>query len=243
MSKRRKYNLNENYFNKIDSEDKAYFLGLLFADGYNYTYGNNKYVSLRLSVTDIDILEKFQLYIDSNYPIKIYKTSIKNPNHSDIASLQINSKIISNDLSSIGCIQNKSNIISFPSECNLPIYLRRHFIRGYFDGNGCVWEGKRKVMTVKDKFCKLGYRDKVIHNVKFTITGSVPIITGIQSVVIVDSILPKTMLNKYNKLNNSTSIEYSGRGNMKVFYDYIYKDSSVYMKRKKDKFESILNIS
>lgn len=47
-----------------------------------------------------------------------------------------------------------------------------HFIRGLFDGDGCIWEGKRKVITVKDSTRNSGFRDRVIHNVKFTYTGN-----------------------------------------------------------------------
>ncbi len=47
-----------------------------------------------------------------------------------------------------------------------------HFIRGLFDGDGCIWDGKRHLKTVKDKFTKSGYRTRVIHNVKFTYTGN-----------------------------------------------------------------------
>lgn len=46
-----------------------------------------------------------------------------------------------------------------------------HFIRGYFDGDGCVWNGKRKRIIVKDTNKKEGYRERIIHNVKFHITG------------------------------------------------------------------------
>lgn len=53
----RKYKLNENYFDKIDIEEKAYFLGLLYADGYIFTLRSNKYVRLQLQKIDKHILE------------------------------------------------------------------------------------------------------------------------------------------------------------------------------------------
>ena len=239
MSKRRKYNLNENYFNKIDSEDKAYFLGLLFSDGYNHSCTKNKYVAIGLNISDKYILDTFQCFIGSNYPIKIRHRN--NENHSDLAHLQLNSNILSNDLTKLGCVQNKTYIVEFPSKEILPYNLTRHFVRGYFDGNGCVWEGERKTMIVKDKLYKSGYRERIIHNVKFNITGSYMIISHIQNILVECLGFSKTKLNNRND-NISTTLEYSGRLQMKKFYEYIYKDSSIYLNRKKDKFESILNI-
>lgn len=52
--KLRKYSLNESYFEKIDSEEKAYFLGFLFSDGSVSKYSLN----LSLAEVDKEILEK-----------------------------------------------------------------------------------------------------------------------------------------------------------------------------------------
>lgn len=73
------------------------------------------------------------------------------------------------DLDKLGIRPNKSLDCIFPSLCE---DLMSHFIRGLFDGDGCVWNGKRKVMTVKDSSRKEGTRERIIHNVKFTYTGN-----------------------------------------------------------------------
>ena len=75
-----------------------------------------------------------------------------------------------NDLINLGCIPNKSLTLTFPDFINDE--LLPHFIRGYFDGDGCIWNGKRKKVVVKDSRNKTGYRERIIHNVKFTITGN-----------------------------------------------------------------------
>ena len=49
--------INKNFFNKIDTEEKAYFLGFLYADGYNNTDRNS--VALSLKEDDKEILEKY----------------------------------------------------------------------------------------------------------------------------------------------------------------------------------------
>ena len=49
-----------------------------------------------------------------------------------------------------------------------------------FDGDGYIWEGKRKKMIVKDKSRKLGFRERIVHNVKFTYTGNVMFTSDLQ---------------------------------------------------------------
>lgn len=129
----RKYNLNENYFDKIDTEDKAYFLGLLYADGYNCESGN--YVNLELHYKDKEILEKFNKYIGSDKPLMYHKK--KGAEHS--WRLNLASKKISYQLKLLGCYQKKSLTLKFPTKEQVPEHLIKHFIRGYFDGDGSIW--------------------------------------------------------------------------------------------------------
>ena len=63
---RKKYTLNEDYFLNINSEDRAYFLGLLYADGCNN--GSGFYVTLQ--DRDIDILNIFKRCIGINGELK-----------------------------------------------------------------------------------------------------------------------------------------------------------------------------
>lgn len=236
-----KYSLNQNYFEKIDSEDKAYFLGFMYADGYNQE-NRSKYISISIQERDREILDNFQYYLDSNYPIKIYERNKINPNFSDICSLQVNGKKISEDLRDKGCIQAKSKVLLFPTEEQLPKHLYRHFIRGVFDGDGSVWEGKRKLMDIKDLTRKEGHRIKIIHNVKFNITGTESMMLGIQKILVGELLFKMNKLNRSKNIENCVQLEYSGRLQMKKFYDFLYSDSNVYLKRKKKKFEEILNL-
>ena len=68
--KSRKYTINENYFDSIDTPNKAYILGLLFSDGCNYPPQHR--VKLELQEKDKDILDKINIEID-NYEEKIYE--------------------------------------------------------------------------------------------------------------------------------------------------------------------------
>ena len=63
-----KYNFNTHFLDEIDSEEKAYFVGFLYADGNNYE--KTKTVKLEIQERDRAILERFLKILDSNHPIK-----------------------------------------------------------------------------------------------------------------------------------------------------------------------------
>ena len=65
---RRIYQVNENYFESIDSDEKAYWLGFLSADGYIHEGRNT--ITLALQESDKVHIEKFKKAISATYPIK-----------------------------------------------------------------------------------------------------------------------------------------------------------------------------
>lgn len=125
----RKYTLNQDYFETIDTQEKAYILGFIYADGYN----NEKTGTLQITLhnKDVEILEFIKSQLNTNKPIY----NIKRENRPDVVSLVINSKKISNNLVDYGVMQCKTHKIKFPL---LPKEYISHFIRGYFDGDGYV---------------------------------------------------------------------------------------------------------
>ncbi len=132
----KKYSLNEDYFNSINTEDKAYWLGWLYADGCNQ---KNYNVSIGLHKNDAHIIEMFKKYIGSNKPL--YKKTDES-----CVELQFRSKKLSNSLKKAGCIYNKSLILEFPNKNQVPYNLLPHFVRGYLEGDGCVGVYKTKNM-------------------------------------------------------------------------------------------------
>lgn len=100
-------------------------------------------------------------------------------------------------------------------------------------------------MIVKDPKCKNGTRERIVHNVKFHFTGSIHFITGLQSYLVNNVGFKRNNLNtthsRENQSNLTCMLEYSGRGNVKKLYDYMYKDcEDIYIPRKKKKFEEII---
>jgi len=125
---KRIYKVNENYFEKIDTPEKAYVLGFFYADGYNnQKIGVLEFVQIK---ERLDILEQIREQLLCNYNIKEY-TSGK-------YTLNICSKKMSSDIANAGAVQNKSDLLEFPSEQIISKELIPHFIRGYFDGDGCI---------------------------------------------------------------------------------------------------------
>jgi len=237
----KKYSENIDFFKIIDTQEKAYFLGLLYADGYMTKIDTQKVVSL--SSIDKETIDNFQRAINTNRPVKFIDAfSQNNYNFKTVYNINISDKDFYKNLYDKGLFNNKSLTLIFPSIDIVSEDLLPHFIRGYFDGDGCVWEGKRHKYLVKDLTQKSGNRIRIIHNVKFTMVGSVYFIDALQNIIVKQLGFRKTkLIGKKGVSPLYCQMEYSGRLQMKKFYDYIYKDSTVFLKRKKDKFLSILD--
>lgn len=119
---------NENIFDSIDTEEKAYWLGFIYADGYISNRDNS--FELSLSLHDIEHLRKFAKFME-------YENNIKQDYYR--CRFYTTNKHLWNTLNSYGCTPRKSLTLEFPDERIFKSKdLIRHFIRGYFDGDGCV---------------------------------------------------------------------------------------------------------
>jgi hypothetical protein len=139
---RRRYTLNEEYFNDINSIDKAYFLGLLYADGNISKTKDGYRVKIGLQERDSYILERLSFYCEFNGPILFRKGASKN--HQNQKLLQIYSKGFYENARKQGLHDNKTFTLKPPS---LEPYYIKHFIRGYFDGDGCAFIKTYKSQT------------------------------------------------------------------------------------------------
>ena len=211
----RKYNFDESFFDAVDSEEKAYFLGLLYADGS--VSQKNKSVRLRLQITDKDVVEKFSVAVKSTRPLSYESGRTVNCKH--IVGVTLISKHLVNKLAEFGCGPNKTFTLTFPEW--LDPKLHHHFIRGYFDGDGCITLAGGKAA--------------------FSLVGTDEFISRVQEIMIQKIGLSKTKLGTRHpeRNNNIRSVVYSGRYVMLKIREWLYKDATVYMQRKYDKFFSI----
>lgn len=233
MKFKRIYSLDENFFEKIDTERKAYILGFVYADGNNKS--QNSGLSITISYDDKELLEEIKNELKSNA-----KITEQNINGFKQVHIDFNSYKLSRDLEKQGCYKNKTYKIVFP--LFLDESLMNHFIRGYFDGDGCIWEGERKKMLIRDKNTKTGFKNKTVHNVKFTVTSNTNFILGLQNYLVEHLGFKRNKIFNRNKNNTAIStLEYSGRGNVKKLYDFMYNNSTICLKRKYDKFKKIID--
>lgn len=142
------YECDRSYFRVIDTQEKAYWLGFIYADGnISVSKGNFYNLSITLSEKDEGQLEKLRKALNTNIPIKRRKTT--NPHTgkpSKMSRLDIGSKELTSDLASHGCTPKKSLTKKFPS---LEEEMYPHFLRGYFDGNGSFIVSKTNYFAIQ----------------------------------------------------------------------------------------------
>lgn len=196
---------NEHFFQIIDSEEKAYWLGFLYADG-NLFDGKQKGLQICLSSLDKDHLECFSKTIQNEYSIGTY--NYKN----EVVQLRIPSEKMFYDLINCGCFPRKTFLIQPPSESILNEKLIRHFIRGYFDGDGC--KSSKHIIFL----------------------GTEELLNWISSKIPIEH---KTRVIKPNGKNiYRLGISAGSLHREKAIYDFLYKDATVFLERKRVKFPS-----
>lgn len=210
----RRYTLNEHYFDSIDTPNKAYIIGLLYADGCVYKETNM--VTISLQEQDKSILDKINKEIGSNRPLRLIRYHDKNPNWSNQYQLSINSSYIIDKLIQLGVVPNKSLKIKFPMWLKEDLYF--HFLRGYIDGDGCIVKNEKRVGLVgTDDFCQ--YISEYLYN-KLNIHCSI-------------SVCHKRVDSPVRDLR------VSGSKQVKVLLDELYKNADMYIDRKYNLYKSI----
>lgn len=215
----KKYKLNEHVFDTIDTEEKAYWLGFLMADGYNHE--NKCCVALRLQSADMEILEKYRMFLETDSPIYTFKRITQvNKLEKEYCEVNISSPYFSEQLAKQGCIQRKTYTLKFP---NIKENLYNHFIRGFFDGDGCL--------SVKDR------RNRRVRGACmtyiFNITGKESVLLKIQD-ILVNALNISRLPLKTRKSTFVKTLRYGGKNVVSKIMTYLYKDATVYLKRKHD---------
>lgn len=197
---KRKYQMNEDLFEAIDTKEKAYWLGFLYADGY---VGFNK-LEVGLAIKDIGHLEKFRQFLKTDAPIG--RRMIK---ESQACRINICSTKLVNDLEKHGCTQAKSLTLQWPQ---LSPGLYSHFMRGYFDGDGCCYRRK------DGQLC-------------WSLLGTEEFLSEYQKVLI-NLGLSKTSMRLTKTHGQAYEIRYSGNNIVKKIEEFLYQDSTVHLERK-----------
>lgn len=213
-----KFRCNEHYFDIIDTEHKAYWLGLLAADGY---IRDSAPLGFGISLQEQDkyILEALKQDIKFTGEIKTYTTK---PGSSykmtTYCRLLISSPYLREQLIHLGIASHKTTILQFPTINQVPTSLMRHYIRGYVDGNGSITHSGT---TLLDR-----------PNLK--ICGTIEFLTGMQKFL---GINHKINIKKDQKQRNinSGNITIGGKKELISILKLLYQNCSISLKRKRDK--------
>jgi len=198
------YRFDERIFETIDSEEKAYWFGVLYADGNTSSIGNK----IEITLKDEEHLYKFKEFLNCSNNVR--EKIVNNTPYYRISKRNVK---LWEDLVNHGCIPNKSLVKDFPI---IEKELLRHFVRGYFDGNGCISIRNDKVLTVLNS-SEL-FLSKLIDIINFP--------NGIT----------------HDKRSNAKSIRTANPKYVMWFLDWMYKNSSVYLERKYDKYNQAIAV-
>lgn len=200
-----KYHADLSYFKNIDSEEKAYWLGFLYADGYVRIRRGSAEVKLKIHKKDKCMLDWLNKSLKSNYPIKREKGT-------NCYYLSISRASIAHDLVRIGCTQQKSLTLRFPEW--LREDLCHHFIRGYFDGDGCI----------------------SINNPVVNFVGSFEFTKALQEILMKECFLNRVRIKPSGR---AYELAYGGRLQALKIAEYLYNNATIFLSRKKARFEKI----
>lgn len=200
-------------FDNIDTEEKAYWLGFLMADGY--VSKNSNTVELSLKGDDNNHLSKYNDFIKNTQSIKFGKIVNKGKEYSR-CRCAVTDNHFHNRLIELGCTPQKSLTLKFPDK-NIfaEESLIRHFIRGYVDGDGCLSYTKTGRLTIE-------------------IIGTKEFLEEIVSLY--PSYFKKTLHKDKRRLSSNTYFITCSCNNADKFASILYDKSNIYLDRKYERF-------
>ena len=214
------YYCDYHYFDNIDTEEKAYWLGFISADGWisKKDKTNSCSVGIELQYADIKHLQKFNKSISGNYKItdrwKTCSLSKNTEKKNHMCVIRIYSMIMHDALCDLGISNTKSYDLSIPK---LKDDLIRHYLRGYFDGDGCL--------TITNKTFSVSI-----------ITASERFKNDFLSIMNLEEII-FTEASYVNEFGTIMYRPFLSSNEKKIkFLDYLYQDSSIYLDRKYKKY-------
>lgn len=202
-----KYTHDDNAFSR-DTEESFYWAGFLAADGCIKERGNStKILSVALAKRDEKHLFKLKQFLSAEEPVSTY--------NDNSVELHVVSKYIAKDLLRFNITPRKSNTYTFP-EIAKNHKLVRHFMRGYFDGDGGL------AMYTDTK------RGRKIAQARISVRGTYEFLE-----IFREKLTDLSMKRNKIQLSNGTHmIGYSGNINAQKMFNYLYGNSSIYLDRK-----------
>lgn len=221
------YNFNEYWLDEIDSQEKAYFLGFFYADGNVQTLDHKKNYLIRIKLQESDdyILQKFMELFESNKPL-IYKEeqSPDTGKYYKKCEFALGNKHLWEQLQKLGCSCNKTYNCTFPEF--IDDNFINSFVRGLFDGDGSIHIISRNSQRI---YCEIYF------------VGTYNELLGLQQCIeyFTDC---KGNLKQYDKKTKFLwNLNYGKQEEVFKILNWIYKDSSIHLDRKYEKYIQFIN--
>lgn len=218
---KRIYKVNEDFFKCINTEEKAYILGFICADGHI----EKDRLNITVSIKDRDILEKIRYAMHSNHPIKeVQRTNpYKKTNRENLilSELMIGSVELVKPLFNMGLTTNKTYTLNGDILKYIPKYLIRDFLRGYFDGDGNIFFGRRYSSGYKYNVNICGNEDFLLKSFQVYFPSN-----------------NKLYKDLYSRQCYVWKI--SQKDKVRDFMYYLYYNSSIFLQRKYNEFRKIM---
>lgn len=205
--------LKEDFFESIDCEEKAYFLGLLIADGNVFIDdkdGRQASISITLDSSDEYLLDTFKMTLKTN-------TSVTHDGRG-CSQIAIRSNKMAQDLEKYGVVPRKSFETYLPQISN---DLMPHMLRGILDGDGSI---KAKQTDVKGRYA---------HAISYC--GTHRLMQDIADWCISNDIKSPIVYDYRNRCLSELKLQ--SVDSMYKFGEMIYDNATIYMKRKKDAYD------
>lgn len=216
----RRHKLDDKFFDSIDTEHKAYWLGLMIADGFLTNSGHSQNsIGISLEVGDKYLLEEFAKDLNTDYEVKTYTGTTyfdDVPHEVEYARLFVRSKHMFDTLSSYGFTTDKSYHAKLPLDV-VPENLIQHLIRGLHDGDG-----------------SLSKAGGVSHTYDFKLTGTLEVVSAVQHIFGKENV--QLQERHPERQNNNYSLVLCGDAQVCRICDWMYDDATIYLQRKYDRY-------
>lgn len=211
-------NMKEHFFQEINEEAKAYFLGLLISDGnvFKDNTGRQASISITLDLKDEYMLEKFKEVLQAN-------TSVGHDGRG-CGQIAVRSNIMAEDLAKYGVVPRKSYNTYLPL---ISKEMMPHLIRGIFDGDGSIMAKPNPSNDGHNRF---------LHSISFC--GTHQLMEDISNYIL-ENLGIKTTVYDY-KDRNLSELKIQNIDNIAKFGYWIYRNSTIFLNRKKDIFNDFL---
>ncbi|MBR0260544.1 MAG: hypothetical protein IJQ85_02005 [Selenomonadaceae bacterium] len=207
--------LKVDYFKEIDTEIKAYLLGLFAADGCVYGINDSKFFAIQLKKDDAEMIKYIKNEI--NAPRKIVTDK-----RDGSCGISVVNNLFVQYLVNHGVTEGKSTRF-LPA---LSDHLMSHYVRGLFDGDGSIVIRKAHSYGKAMRCCVV-------------ILAHSNLINQLRNYL--EDKLNLSHLNFCSNGGEAYSIHYSGRHDFIAVTDFIYKDANLYLKKKHRKYLEALS--